>query len=92
MFRVLNAWRDYRVAWTYLSLDEVTYSYFGHDGNSYSINNLLDHLGVTLGYRLFSIIDIWKGGRGHTMRATPPWTRMSAGTRSKAMTAHACKT
>jgi hypothetical protein len=32
----------------YLGLDEMADPDFGHDGNSYSLDNLLDHVGVAL--------------------------------------------
>jgi hypothetical protein len=44
-----------RIIWTagtYLGLDEMTYADFGHDGDSYGIDDLFDHMRVTLRRRI----------------------------------------
>ena len=73
----------------------MTDPHFSHDGNGDSLDDLLDHPGVALergdaqkAY-IFSTIDGWRPSLALAIRATPPSERISAGTRSSAMTAHA---
>jgi hypothetical protein len=79
----------------YLCLDKVTDPHFCHDGDGNGLDDLLDHMGVALergnaqqAY-IFSTIDGRRASLALAIRATPPSERISAGTRSSAMTAHA---
>jgi|SRR6266702_1230856 len=75
----------------YLGLDEMTDPHLGHDGDGHGLDDLLDHVGITLsqrGMRSSTMMDC-DGNLALAIRATPPTARISAGTRSSAMTAHA---
>ena len=75
----------------YLGLDEMTDPYFGHHRDGHGLDDLLDHVGITLNQRgrgSSTMMDC-DGNLALAIRATPPVARMSAGTRSSAMTAHA---
>lgn len=75
----------------YLSLDEMTDPHFGHHRDGHGLHDLLDHVGITLNQkgRGSSTMMDRDGNLALAIRATPPEARMSAGTRSSAMTAHA---
>lgn len=75
---------------TDLGFYKVTDANFCHDRNGYRINDGLDHGGVALegGDGWINETCLKKEER-RTMRETPPSLRISAGTRSSAMTAHA---
>lgn len=66
----------------------MTDAYFCHDGDGDRIHDGLDHGGVALDCRININQIVTQEGMG-TMRETPPSLRISAGTRSSAMTAHA---
>lgn len=85
----------------YLSFDEMTDPHFGHDGNGNRLDDLFDHVWVALEKEKWeskkkvpegicsSDTDARRRSLALAIRATPPVARISAGTRSSAMTAHA---
>ena len=85
----------------YLSFDEMPDPHFGHDGNGNRLNDLFDHVWVALEKEKWerkkkvpegtcsSDTDARRRSLALAIRATPPVARISAGTRSSAMTAHA---
>jgi hypothetical protein len=75
----------------YLGLNEMTDPHFGHHRDGHGLDDLLDHVGITLSQRDMgsSTMMNYDGNLALAIRATPPSERMSAGTRSSAMTAHA---